>query len=66
MQSINNQNICKEVPLCLSFSNVDAHHCVKSVQIWSFFWSVFSVSWAEYRDLFRKSPYSARMQENTD
>ena len=25
MQSINNQNIAKEVPLCLNFSNVDAN-----------------------------------------
>ena len=25
MQSINNQNIDKEVPLCLSFSDVDAY-----------------------------------------
>ena len=23
-------------------------HCVKSVQIWSFFWSVFSRIWTEY------------------
>ena len=24
------------------------YHCVKSVQIWSFFWSVFSRIWTEY------------------
>ena len=34
-------------------------HCVKSVQIWRFFWSVFSRIWTEYRDLLRKSPYSS-------
>ena len=33
-------------------------HCVKSVQIRSFFWSVFSCIRTEYRDLLRKSPYS--------
>ena len=31
-----------------------------------FFWSVFSCIWTEYRDLLRKSPYSIRIQENTD
>ena len=31
-----------------------------------FFWSIFSCIWTEYRDLFRKSPYSIRIQENTD
>ena len=41
-------------------------HCVKSVQIRSFFWSVFSCSRTEYVDLLRKTPYSVRMQENTD
>ena len=34
----------------------DCSHCVKSVQIRSYFWSVFS----------NKSPYSIRIQENTD
>ena len=29
-------------------SNVFETHCVKSVQIWSFFLSVFSSIWAEY------------------
>ena len=40
-------------------------HCVKSVQIRSFFWSIFSRSRAEYVDLLRRSPYSARVRENT-
>ena len=38
-------------------------HCVKGVQIWSFFWSVFSHKWT---DLLRKSPFSGRIRENTD
>ena len=41
-------------------------HYVKSVQIRSFFWSVFSGIRTEYEDLLRKSPYSVRMRENTD
>ena len=41
-------------------------HCVKSVQIWSYFWSVFSCIWIEYGYLRIKSPYSIRIQENTD
>ena len=40
-------------------------HCMKSFQIQSFFWSVFSCIWTEYGDLLRKSPYSVRTQENT-
>ena len=47
-----------EVNICL--------HCVKSVQIQRFFWSLFSCIWTEYRDLLRKSPYSVRLLENTD
>ena len=41
-------------------------HCVKSVQIRSFFWSVFSRTRAKYGDLLRKSPYSARVRESKD
>ena len=40
--------------------------CVKSIQIQSFFWLVFSCIRTEYRDLLRKSPYSGRIQGNTD
>ena len=39
---------------------------MRSVQIWSFHWSVFSCVWTEYRDLLRKSPHSVRIKENTD
>ena len=36
--------------------NTNIHsHCVKSVQIRSFFWSVFSCIWTEYGDLLRTS-----------
>ena len=41
-------------------------HCVKSVQIGSFFWSLFSRIWTKYRDLRSKSPYSFRILENAD
>ena len=41
-------------------------HCVKNVQIRSYFWSVFSCIRTEYGDLRSKSPYSVRIQENTD
>ena len=40
--------------------------CVKSIQIRSFFLSVFSCIWTEYRDLLCKFPYSVRIQKNTD
>ena len=40
-------------------------NCVKSVQIRSFFWSVFSRIQTEYGEI-RISPYSIRMLENTD
>ena len=41
-------------------------HCVTSVQIRSFSWSVFSCIWTEYVDLLRKSPYSVQIRESTD
>ena len=41
-------------------------HCVKSVQIRSFLWSIFSCIPTEYGDLQSKSPYSVRIQENMD
>ena len=42
------------------------HHCVKSVQIRSFFWSVFSRIRTEYGEMRSISPYSDRMRENMD
>ena len=41
-------------------------HCVKSVQIRSFSWSVFSRVRTEYGNLWSKFPYSVRILENTD
>ena len=39
-------------------------NCVKSAQILSFFWSVFSHIRTEYGEILRISPYLIRMQEN--
>ena len=39
---------------------------MKSVQIWSFFWSLFSCIWTEYGDLRSQSSYSFQIQENKD
>ena len=44
----------------------NGRHCVKSVQIRSFFWSVFSCIRTEYGYLRGKSWYSIQIQENTD
>ena len=41
-------------------------HCLKSVQIRSFSWSVFSYIRTEYGDLRSKSSYSVQIRENTD
>ena len=40
--------------------------CVKSAQIRSFFWSVFSRIRTKYRDILFVFPYSLRLRENTD
>ena len=41
-------------------------HCMKSIQIRSFYWSAFSCAQSEYGEILRISPYSVRMWENTD
>ena len=41
-------------------------HCVKSVQIQSFFWSVFSCILSEYGEILRITSYSVRMRQNMD
>ena len=46
--------------------NLKKKHCVKSVQIRIFFWSVFSRIRTEYGEILRISPYSVRMWKNTD
>ena len=47
-------------------SNCNSSDCVKSVQIRSYFWPVFSYFRTEYGDLLLKSPLSVRIQEDTD
>ena len=42
------------------------YHFLKSLQILSFFCSVFSQTRTEYGDLLRKSLYSVQGRENTD
>ena len=39
---------------------------MKSVQVWNFFWSVFSRIWTEYGEILHIAQYSVRMQENTN
>ena len=51
--------------LCKFWKLLDKQ-CVKSVQIRSNFWSVFSRIWTEYGEIRSFSPYSVRMRENTD
>ena len=41
-------------------------HCLKSIQIRSFFCSVFSCIWTEYGDLRTKYPISVEIEENAD
>ena len=50
----------------MSNINIFARFCVKSVQIRSFFWSVFSRIRNEYGEILSIFPYSVRMRENTD
>ena len=44
----------------------EKYHCVKSVQIPSFFWSAFSRIWTEYEEMQSISPYSVLMREKYD
>ena len=50
---------------CLQ-KHLQVNHCVKSVSIRSFFWSVFSPIWTEYWEILRISSYSIRMGKNKD
>ena len=52
--------------LYIGFVNLSMAQCVNSVQIRSYFWSVFSCIRIEYGDLRSKSPYSIRIRENMD
>ena len=55
---------CTYEPFCrtVSFENPFYLHCVKSVQLRSYFWSVFSCIRREYGDLRSKSPGNLRIQ----
>ena len=57
-----------EVPVyeVLKMPALDSLHCVESVQIRSFFRSVFSRIRTEYGEILRISPYSVQMRENAD
>ena len=46
--------------------NANNDHCVKSVQIRSYFWSEFSRIRTEYGEIRSISPYLVLMRENTD
>ena len=45
---------------------MNSNHCVNSVQIRSFVWSVFSCILTEYGDLLCKSSYSVQIKKNTE
>ena len=70
-ESINIPKVITESSSSIKLLTTDFHNnlkfrYVKSVQIRSFFWSVFSCIRNEYGDLLRKSSYSSQIQENTD
>ena len=46
--------------------HVSSKHCVKCVQIWCFFWSIFFHIRTEYGEILRIPLCSVRMRENTD
>ena len=54
------------LPSLMGSPDLGATHCVKCVQIHSYFWSLFSHIWTEYGEIRSISPYSVRMRENTD
>ena len=68
------KNICKRLLLSNVFivnlkhtqQRSIFHRYVKSVQILSFLWSVFSRIGTEYGEIRSISPYSIRMRKNTD
>ena len=55
-----------EGQLCLVFSNFLARLSILSSTAWKVLKYGFSCVQTEYGDLLRKSPYSVRIQENTD
>ena len=60
-------NIIKTEQFQSQYSEIHlGYHFLKSLQILSFFCSVFSQIRTEYGDLLRKSLYSVQGRENTD
>ena len=59
-------NMFQDTESILNISTKLNRHCVKSVQIRRFFWSVFSLVRNEYGEILHISLYSVRMWENTD
>ena len=59
-------NMFQDTESILNISTKLNRHCVKSVQIRRFFWSVFSLIRNEYGEILHISLYSVRMWENTD
>ena len=59
-------NICDGVCSLTDLVGLWATCCVKSVQMRSSFWSIFSRIRTEYGEILRISPYSVRMRGNTD
>ena len=58
--------VTQSVCIKCGYSHVTNHHCVKSVQIRSFFWSAFSRIRTEYGEILRIFPYSVQIRENMD
>ena len=58
-------SVRKAAQNCLLSCQYFIFHCVKSVQLQSFFWSVFSRIRIKYGNLFRKSLYSVQRREKT-
>ena len=60
------ENLPKFGKLLFTQKNVlGKNHCLKSVQIRSFFWFVFSCIRTEYGDLLRKSLYSVQIKKKS-
>ena len=57
---------CRVYDFQTLFQHFHDGHCLKSVQMRRFSWSVFSYIQTEYVDLLHKSPYLVGIQENTD
>ena len=59
-------NHLEKSTICKLLFLISIYHCVKSVQIRSFFWSVISRIRTEYGEILRIWPYSIGMREYRD